>query len=257
MELILFSLGYRRVNGGQGWYCYENNETGIIIDYHVARTAHRFERRIEVDFTVRDLNRKRLCLANFPGEYPLTYETQAELDGKLRHTFDATVNMALPYIQDMKKYAVPVPCLKDYQALADHPERRAELFSFKYHIPLIPDKSSLIQLDSILQSIRPKNLYELRDSFQANYEDLINMAAFYGILFAKKSHHYCLGWAPLIPQDAPIYPLIAPEPERFLVLEIGDYDSRPGVRADVLLFVIEAWNYLDIKGHSFSSFALL
>ena len=37
LEPLLLSLGYRRVVGGQGSYCYRNDEAGICITYHVAR----------------------------------------------------------------------------------------------------------------------------------------------------------------------------------------------------------------------------
>ena len=48
----------------------------------------------------------------------------------------------------------------------------------QYHIPLIPEQSTLLQLDSVLRPIRPENLHELRDVFHANYETMIDMAAF-------------------------------------------------------------------------------
>ena len=258
LEPLLLSLGYRRVVGGQGSYCYRNDEAGICITYHVARVAHRFEKEIEVDFNVRDLERVWFRLTDFPGESPLSYETQEELDSRLRHALDATVNTVLPYIQNMIKYAVQEPRTEDYQALADHPEQRAARFSSQYHIPLIPEQSTLLQLDSVLRSIRPENLHELRDVFHANYETMIDMAAFYGMLFVKRARHYSMGWAPLTPPDDPYYHLLTmPEIERFVVLETGESDPRPGVRSDVLSFVIQAWNHMGLKWSTFSSLALL
>ena len=181
-----------------------------------------------------------------------------ELDSRLRHALDATVNTVLPYIQNMIKYAVQEPRKEDYQALADHPEQRAARFSSQYHIPLIPEQSTLLQLDSVLRSIRPENLHELRDVFHANYETMIDMAAFYGMLFVKRARHYSMGWAPLTPPDDPYYHLLTmPEIERFVVLETGESDPRPGVRSDVLSFVIQAWNHMGLKWSTFSSLALL
>ena len=155
--------------------------------------GQQFTRGIEVDFVAYGLGRKWFSLSDFPGESPIYYDTQAELDRKLRHAFDATVNIVLPYIQDMKKYAVPDPCSEDYQALANCPMQRAERFSSKYHIPMIPERTTLMQLNSILKSIRPTNLSELRDSFRANYETLINMAAFLRHAICQKSSSLLLG----------------------------------------------------------------
>lgn len=257
LEPTLFSLGYKRGNWGQGWYQYKNDEAGISIEYHVARVGQQFTRGIEVDFHVYSLAGKWFSLSDFPGESPIYYDTQAELDHKLRHAFDATVNIVLPYIQDMKKYAVPDPCSEDYQALANCPMQRAERFSSQYHIPMIPERTTLMQLNSILKSIRPTNLSELRDSFRANYETLINMAAFYGTLFVKKAPRFCWGWAPLIPPDDPIYPLITPETERFVILEVGNPDFGPSERIDALSFSVQVWNYVETKRNQFTSVALM
>ena len=114
-----------------------------------------------------------------------------------------------------------------------------------------------MQLNSILKSIRPTNLSELRDSFRANYETLINMAAFYGTLFVKKAPRFCWGWAPLIPPDDPIYPLIAPETERFVILEVGNPDFGPSERIDALSFSVQVWNYVETKRNQFTSVALM
>ncbi len=67
------------------------------------------------------------------------------------------------------------------------------VFYFPIPYSMIPERTTLMQLNSILKSIRPTNLSDLRDSFRANYETLINMAAFYGTLFVKKLLAFVVG----------------------------------------------------------------
>lgn len=159
----------------------------------------------------------------------------SNLEEYIGRVVESSVNIIFPFIDNM--YENCVDFLPEMSVdLAKHTLDRADTFSKKRGLSAQSARQALIEMQNIINSLNVESTMR-KAAFYTNYDELINMAAYFGeILASSYGSPHCWEWRDILGQKS-------------YVISAGSYNP--------LARIIDAWNFgSEVLNYSLSCFSL-